>query len=132
MPPRNSSMFCMRNIVAAGLLIFLGSSLGLARVVVFWQDGFPTVASQPVVRHTRVRAWDGVDPTFTNIDGLKDPATLASTELLIFPYGSAVPADAWPSIHAYLQAGGNLLILGGQPFRVPVTASNGKFEQARP
>src|SRR5207245_2951699 len=48
------------------------------------------------------------------------------------PYGSAVPVDAWPSIHAYLQTGGNLLILGGQPFRVPVTASDGKFVPARP
>src|SRR5882672_2956129 len=126
MPRRNNSGYCMRHIIAACLLVSLGTSLGFARVVVFWQDGFPTVASQPIARETLVRALDDADPRFTNIDGLKDPATLASTELLVLPYGSALPADAWPSIHAYLQAGGNLLVLGGQPFGVPVTASDGK------
>ena len=32
------------------------------------------------------------------------------------PYGSVYPEEAWPSIHSYLQRGGNLLVLGGRPF----------------
>src|ERR1700730_3968363 len=122
----------MRYLVAAFLLIFLGTSFGFARVVVFWQEGFPTVASQPVPRETLVTALEGMDPAFTNLEGLKDSAALSSADLLVLPYGSAMPADAWHGIHAYLQEGGNLLVLGGQPFRVPVTASDGKINQAPP
>jgi hypothetical protein len=129
----------MRDIVRACLLIFLASSSvsGFAKVVVFWQDGFPTVSSQPVARKTLVQAVDGTDSVstniaFANIDTLKDANTLASAELLILPYGSAVPVDAWPSIHAYLRSGGNLLVIGGQPLRVPVTLADGKFAAARP
>lgn len=122
----------MRNLIAAFLLILIGTSSGFAKVVVFWQEGFPTVASQPVARETLVKALQGADAAFTGLEGLKDPATLAGVELLVLPYGSALPADAWPSIHAYLNAGGNLLVLGGQPLRVAVTASNGRFIEGRP
>jgi hypothetical protein len=38
----------MRSLVVTCLLIFLGPASGFGRVVVFWQEGFPTVASQPV------------------------------------------------------------------------------------
>lgn len=43
---------------------------------------------------------------------LKDPAT----RLLVLPYGSAFPEAAWPEILAFLQNGGNLLVIGGRPF----------------
>src|SRR5262249_9521480 len=43
---------------------------------------------------------------------LKFPAT----RLLLLPYGSAFPEEAWPAIFEYLRAGGNLLVLGGRPF----------------
>jgi len=38
------------------------------------------------------------------------------TRLLILPQGSIVPEAAWSVIFAYLQRGGNLLVLGGRPF----------------
>ena len=43
---------------------------------------------------------------------LADP----QTKLLILPQGSVVPEVAWSSINDYLHHGGNLLVLGGQPF----------------
>ena len=58
---------------------------------------------------------------FFDLKALQAPGALAHTELLVLPYGSAVPADAWKAIEAYLQHGGNLLVLGGQPLHVPVT-----------
>jgi hypothetical protein len=122
----------VRNVIAVCFLVFVAVSSGFAKVVIFWQEGFPTAASQPITRETLVKALEGMDPTFTNLEGLKNSSTLANTELLVLPYGSAVPVDAWPNIHEYLSAGGNLLILGGQPFRVPVALSDGKFKQARP
>jgi hypothetical protein len=48
------------------------------------------------------------------------------------PYGSGVPAVCWKAILAYLQHGGNLLVLGGQPLRVPVTLVDNNFVQGRP
>jgi hypothetical protein len=122
----------MRRLAAILSLLLFFTSSALAKVVVFWQDGFPTVASQPLARETLVKALDGMDPIFAGADALQEPATLNGADLLILPYGSAVLTDAWASIHGHLQAGGNLLILGGQPLRVPVIAANGKFIQARP
>jgi hypothetical protein len=40
----------------------------------------------------------------------------SATHLLVLPYGSAFPEQAWPDIEQYLQRGGNLLVIGGRPF----------------
>jgi hypothetical protein len=103
-----------------------------AKVVVFWQPDFPTIASQPVERSALERALSEMDTVFADVDSLKQPVTLDHAELLILPYGSAVPVDAWKSINLYLHSGGNLLVLGGQPLRVPVLSTDGKFEATRP
>jgi hypothetical protein len=123
------------------LLLACGSTL-LAKTVVFWQDGFPTVSSQPFSRDTLVKALDVRNQyvrnqdernvVFAGIAELKDAATWKDADLFVLPYGSAVPADAWGSISSYLRSGGNLLVLGGEALRVPVTAANGKFIQSRP
>ena len=104
----------------------------LAKTVVFWQPGFPTVASQPVDHSSLLQALVGLDAQFADVDELNTPATLSGADLLILPYGSAVPAEAWKAIEGYLHEGGNLLILGGQPLRVPVTEADGKFVEAAP
>jgi hypothetical protein len=98
-----------------------------AKVVVFWQPGFPTVASQPVDRTSLDKALGGLDPVFADEATLAVPETLANAELLVLPYGSAVPVEAWKSMERYLGAGGNLLVLGGQPLRVPVRLVNGRY-----
>jgi hypothetical protein len=114
------------------LMLFLAALPGFAKAVVFWQPGFPTVASQPVGRDTLVKALGGMEPVFAGIDGLKDPVTLEGADLLVLPYGSAFPTEAWSGILAYIRAGGNVAVLGGQAFRVPVTGANGRFTQAPP
>ena len=43
---------------------------------------------------------------------LGDPAS----HLLVLPYGSAFPEENWSAIRAFLERGGNLLVLGGRPF----------------
>ncbi|HYW42155.1 MAG TPA: beta-galactosidase [Bryobacteraceae bacterium] len=122
----------MRTLLTAFLLILTSTPALLARVVVFWQNGFPTVASQPIARETLAQALQGAEPAFHGVQDLTNSATLAGVELLVLPYGSAVPADAWSGIQAYLRAGGNLLVLGGQALRVPVTGVNGGFRAAPP
>ena len=112
------------------LILFLVPSALVAQVAVFWQPGFPTAGSRPVDRETLLKALS--DPTFLNLEQLQVPAALQPVNLLVLPYGSAIPDDGWKAIQAYLQRGGNLLILGGQPFRVPVSQVNGAFVQGRP
>src|ERR1039457_4023237 len=97
--------------LAVTLFLALAVSLpGFAKVVVFWQPGFPTVASQPVSRDALVKALDGMDPVFAGLDGLRDTATLNGADLLVLPYGSAFPAEAWSGIQAYVRAGGNVAV----------------------
>lgn len=101
-----------------------------AKTVVFWQSGFPTEASQPVARGTLEKSLAGMEVQFADLKSLNDSATLKDAALLVLPYGSAFPTDGWKAIESYLQAGGNLLILGGQPLRVPVTETAGAFSAA--
>jgi hypothetical protein len=112
-------------------LLFLCSPL-VAQVSVFWQPGFPTVSNQPLDRATLSAALNDPHLAFLDLKALQIPGALAHTELLLLPYGSAVPTDAWDAIEAYLQHGGNLLVLGGQPLHVPVTQVDGTFAQGRP
>jgi hypothetical protein len=121
----------MRNFSTALFLVSIAGSPALGKVVIFWQEGFPTVASQPVSRATLAQTLGGT-PVFAGIDGLRNPATLAGADLLVLPYGSATPVDAWSNILGYLRAGGNVLVIGGQAFRVPVTAAGGKFTEGPP
>jgi len=117
------------------LLLLLPSAL-VAQVAVFWQPGFPTVASQPLDRDTLSAALNDLHPSshlsFLDVKALQSPASLENTQLLVFPYGSGVPTDGWKAIEAYLRRGGNLLVLGGQPLRVPVTLVDNNFVPGRP
>jgi hypothetical protein len=103
-----------------------------AKVVAFWQPGFPTVASQPIEKATLENALDGLQPVFADEAALGVSETLANCELLVLPYGSGVPVEAWKNIEQYLDGGGNLLVIGGQPLRVPVNQVEGKFVAASP
>lgn len=102
------------------------------KVAVFWQSGFPTVDSQPVEEESLKAALRDMQPVFLGLEELRKPGTLRDADLLVLPYGSALPADAWPAIHEYLQDGGNLLTLGGRPLFVPVLREGDKFTPARP
>jgi hypothetical protein len=117
-------------LITVALIATLLPALAHAKTVVFWQDGFPTVGSEPVDRSSLTQALDGMDAQFADLKSLDDPATLKDADLLILPYGSAVPASAWKAISDYLHTGGNLLVMGGQPLRVPVTGVAGSFQES--
>jgi hypothetical protein len=122
----------MRNLITLLTLATLCTLPAAAKVVVFWQPGFPAIASEEVAQETLAKAFDGMEPVFSGLDQIKAPAALEGADLLVLPYGSAAPADAWGVIMTYLRKGGNLLVLGGQPLRVPVTRVAGKFVEGRP
>ena len=100
------------------------------RTVVFWQPGFPTIASRPLTQAVLTDVL-GSGVIFASIDRLRSSALLNDTSLLVLPYGSAVPVAAWPNILHYLRGGGNLLLLGGQPLSVPVLGDKEGFFTAQ-
>jgi hypothetical protein len=90
-------------------------------VVVFRAAGFPTVDAAEIVSATLEQATAGLPAVFPD-----SPAALAEAlrgdraAVLVLPYGSAFPVEAWPAIRGFLDAGGSLVVLGGAPFAQPV------------
>jgi hypothetical protein len=112
-----------------GLLISIVPAHG--KVVVFWQDGFPAIESQPVAKQALLQAFGEAETILAGTAEIKKVETLKDADLLVLPYGSAVPVDVWKQISQYLIGGGNLLTLGGRPLFVPVTEEDGRFVAGR-
>lgn len=91
-----------------------------ASVVVFHEPGFPAIESVAPEPATLAASLDGMDVRFADLDALADGAVLSGADLLVLPFGSAFPADAWPALRGYLERGGNLLNLGGRALWTPV------------
>lgn len=92
---------------------------GFGRTIVFFEKDFPPVDNGTISRTALERAFAPLSPRFVDLTDLQKPDVLAEGDLLVLPYGSAFPADAWETIQRHLQ-GGNLLVLGGRPLYVPV------------
>lgn len=123
----------MHHLTLTGLVCtLLHASILTAKTVVFLQSGFPAIATAPITHQALEQALQGDEASFANLDTISSPDALAGADLLVLPYGSALPESAFNRILSYLRKGGNLLVLGGQPFRVPVTTTNGKFTAALP
>jgi len=95
------------------------------RLAIFAASGFPTVDAPVIATETLAEAFAGL-PSVT----FDSPATLSqglrqAGDVLVLPYGSAFPVDAWPAIRNFINAGGALLVLGGAPFEVPVRLAAG-------
>ncbi len=105
-------------VLAGAIALCLDYSLP-AQTVIFHQAGFPTVESEELSQSTLTSAFGG-NPTFVDVVQLRGGEALKTAKLLVLPYGSAFPADAWPTVLHYLQEGGNLLLVGGEPLQVPV------------
>ena len=121
----------MRSICLWLLFILFPITSSAAKVMLFQEPGFPTVDNEPVSLAT-LRSALGPDAQVVNLAALQNVAALENVDLLVLPYGSAVPVSAWAGIKAYLDRGGHLLILGGQPLHVPVSGEEGHFRQEYP
>jgi Cellulase (glycosyl hydrolase family 5) len=96
-----------------------------ARVVVFWEDGFPVADSTAPSRSDLNLILPGA--AFTSADALSDALSSEQTGLLVLPYGSSFPEKQWDAIHKFLERGGNLLVLGGKPFTRAVHKDGGAW-----
>jgi hypothetical protein len=114
----------MRRHFLKHLLLFIGlfltaSAFTFGKTVIFFEKNFPTIESSEISRTALEHAFASLKPCFVNFAELQNKDTLAEGDLLVLPYGSAFPADAWETIHRHLNQG-HLLVLGGRPFFVPV------------
>ncbi len=98
------------------------------RIAVFRAAGFPTVDAPALSDATLDAALAGLE-----VETLASPAALTEKlkpgafDVLVLPYGSAFPLDAWPALRGFVQRGGGLVVLGGAPFHQPVRIENEKF-----
>lgn len=83
-------------------------------VVAFYEPGFPAADTASVSLEQLRLALP--DAAFVSTGELHEKLLDTSTRVLVLPYGSAFPESAWSDIYAFLQRGGNLLVLGGRPF----------------
>ena len=87
---------------------------GLSSVVVFSEPGFP--AADSAAPSPQQLAAISSDAQLASANQLPAALTAPAAPLLILPYGSAFPEQAWPAIKQFLDRGGNLLVFGGKPF----------------
>jgi hypothetical protein len=116
-------------LLALASLFLVPASYGKA--VVYWQDGFPSIDSQAPSRADLEEALRALSPVFVSLDDLRRPEALQAGDLLVLPYGSAFPADAWDAIRTHLYQV-NLLNIGGRPFTVPVWRDAGGWRRESP
>ena len=104
-----------------------------AQLAVFRSAGFPTVDAGEIPAAALDEALRGLP-----VAVFDSPAALASglrverADVLLLPYGSAFPLEAWPAIRGFLRAGGGLVVLGGAPFEQPVLRGDAAADAARP
>src|SRR5690349_16121136 len=77
--------------------------------VVLFEEGFPTADTAPPHLAALKEALAGA--SFATARELSAALARRTTRLLVLPYGSAFPEEAWPGIQAFLGRGGNLLVL---------------------
>jgi hypothetical protein len=87
----------------------------------FLAKDFPTVDAPRISESTLKQVLSSYDVEyFTDVKSMNEKLSATSYKLLMLPYGSAFPLDAWNSIRTFLNNGGSLVYLGGYPFHQPV------------
>ncbi len=52
----------------------------------------------------------------------------AGFKTLLFPYGGSFPMEAYDNLKGFLEAGGDIIVLGGAPFETPCVQKEGKWQ----
>ncbi len=101
-----------------------------SRLALFAAPGFPTVDAPVIAPDTLSAAFADLPlATFDSPRSLAEGLARDAADVLVLPYGSAFPVEAWPAIRRFVDAGGGLLVLGGAPFQVPVRSSADGYVQ---
>lgn len=107
-----------------GLLLLTALAVGAQNAVIYhWQDG-------EAARLGALFREAGYNPRVVDSAAIvADGAFMrAEDELLVLGDAQYFPAAAFAELDAYLQGGGRLLILGGQPFTQPIYLHDGRWQ----
>lgn len=85
-----------------------------SQAVVFSEPGFPSADSAAPSSQQLASLLPGA--RFASTKELSASLNAPTARLLVLPYGSAFPEEAWAGIFEFLRRGGNLVVLGGRPF----------------
>ncbi len=91
------------------------------RVAVFFEAGFPAVDIEAIPEAALRQALAGLDVEFLSAGRLAADLVPDRYDVLVMPFGSAHPEEAWPAIIRFLEGGGSLVNVGGRPFAVAVS-----------
>ena len=95
--------------------------MSTAAVIIFQAASFPAVDSPPLTPELLGGALSGLPVARAAAPAdLSERLAAPGSRVLILPYGSAFPVEAWPAIRRFLGMGGGLVQLGGAPFYQPV------------
>jgi hypothetical protein len=98
------------------------------RAALFRANGFPTADAPPIDDATLATAVSGLAvETIDSPSGLAARLKRVDHDVLVLPYGSAFPLEAWPAIRDFVKQGGGLVVLGGAPFHQPVRQEKGAW-----
>ncbi len=97
-------------------------------ILLFNETDFPTLGTPSLPLALLKKSLASAGPvTVAGVEGLRELDPL-KVDLVVLPYGSAFPKDAWEDLYSYFLKGGNLLALGGRPLEVPVRKVGNKWE----
>jgi hypothetical protein len=113
-----ASMTGSRVLISCVFLFFMAmfslAAPSPTKIVAFYEPGFPAADTGAISADQLRSAFPQI--TLASADELGHALRQPDTRLLVLPYGSAFPESAWEDVYAFLQQGGNLLVLGGRPF----------------
>lgn len=101
------------------LILLITFSVGIGKTFVFYEKGFPSSENGQIERAVLEQALSSLEPKFIGLADFQKKNLVLANDLLVLPYGSAFPAEAWDAIKSHLEKG-NLLVLGGRPLFIPV------------
>jgi hypothetical protein len=99
----------------------------MPRVALLVEAGLPAVGAPAPDLPAFRRALSGLAVSEVDARTLGAGLTPRDFDVLLLPYGSAFPEAAWPAIAAFLEAGGNLVNLGGTPFAAPAVREGDRW-----
>ena len=114
-------------VAATGLAaaVVTAQDAAMPRVTLFLEPDFPAIDVPAPDALALMKDLVTARLCVAGLDSLAAALAPGRTDVLILPYGSAFPMQAWPALHAYLAAGGNWINLGGVPLAVPVVREHG-------
>jgi hypothetical protein len=101
------------------------SQVSISAAVVFSEPHFPPADSVGASSQQLAAALSGAQ--FADADHLRRALATPAARLLVLPYGSAFPEEAWPAIKQFLDRGGDLLVLGGMPLTRAAYRDHGEW-----